>query len=504
MPKEREYSHHDEEESLPPSRAEQAFFRYQYTLGSYEYARRHGHPLDALVLHSELAARYDQYRALHEHPESGYTVPGSSASEPAQQLHFLRERPPDGREAAILARLEQAVGEIQDSETFRRYLDVQSRFHRYSWGNALAILAQRPDATQVAGYRAWQRLNRFVKRGERAIQIIVPLHKKVVDDDGMERVFLTGFGTGNVFDVSQTDGEPLPQVEVPILYGEEGVELFWQLTALAHREGIHVEPVEQLDRPTSMGDYDPARREIRLRQASGRQMVKTLAHELAHHFAGHTRSDPESETAAEAIAYVVCSHFGLDTGERSFPYIATWAKDKKVLQAALGTIQRVGATIIDGIEQREADVEILPPIAGGAPVRVYRGYSEDSGSAMGPEAVFVEDDDGRVAKLKHEVHHSPDGFSWGYGGSGPADLARSLLADHLAYIPSPAIYQAFKWEYVARWESGRPWQITAEQIETLLAQPPMQALLREQQEDERLRREIEELERLEAEGAGQP
>jgi hypothetical protein len=139
-----------------------------------------------------------------------------------------------------------------------------------------------------------------------------------------------------------------------------------------------------------------------------------------------------------------------------------------------------------------------PPMAGGAPMKTYKGFSEDHGSAMGPRAVFVETDDGQFAPLKHEVHHSPDGFSWGFPGSGPADLARSLLADHLGFVPHPAIYQAFKRQYVAHWEEGKPWSITSEQVETFLAQPKMQELLEAQQQDEALRREIAELERAEA------
>src|SRR2546423_219553 len=128
----------------------------------------------------------------------------------------------------ILQRLEQAVGEIHDSDTFRRYLDMQSRFHRYSFGNTLLILMQCPDATQVAGFHAWLKLQRYVKRGEKGIRIVVPHVRKVETDDGEDKR-LTGFGVGTVFDVSQTDGEPLPTVEVPELHGEEGQELYDRL-----------------------------------------------------------------------------------------------------------------------------------------------------------------------------------------------------------------------------------------------------------------------------------
>lgn len=278
-----------------------------------------------------------------------------------------RFRPsPDGapsrRQPEILSRLEQAVGAIQDSETFRAYLDVQARFHHYSPGNVALILAQRPDATQVAGYSAWLRMHRFVKRGEKAIKIAVPFYKKVTNEDGTEGRFLTGFGGGNVFDVSQTDGEPLPEIAVPELAGRDGTGLLLQLYELAVAEGLDVRnaPVEQLRSETMMGYYDRDRRAIVVREAAPQQMAKTLAHELGHHFAEHSRSDAEAETTAESIAYVVCGHFGLDTGERSFPYIATWAKDKKVLQQALGTIQKVSAVMIDRLQPQRtaADAEM--------------------------------------------------------------------------------------------------------------------------------------------------
>jgi hypothetical protein len=272
--------------------------------------------------------------------------PAPSPAEPAR-------RQPD-----VLARLEQAVGQIQDSETFRAYLDVQATFHRYSWANVALILAQRPDATQVAGYNAWLKMHRYVRRGEKGIKIVVPMTKKVEGEDGEpERKLI--FGTGNVFDVSQTDGEPLPAVEVPVLTGQDGGELYGKLSEVAVREGLQVKPRSSLP-GERMGYYDPQLREIVIREAAPLQMTKTLAHELGHHFAEHQQSDPESETSAEAIAYVVCSHFGLDTGERSFPYIATWAKERTVLKGALGLIQRTSSRIIEMIDGTREAAE--PPL----------------------------------------------------------------------------------------------------------------------------------------------
>ena len=177
---------------------------------------------------------------------------------PSQEPDPSRRHPPD-----IFARLEQAVGAIQDSETFRSYLDVQARFHHYSPGNVAVILAQRPDATQVAGYNAWLRMHRFVKRGERAIKIVVPMTKKVETNDGQEERKLI-FGTGNVFDLSQTDGEPLPEIAVPTLEAREGVRLLLQLYEPAQAEGLDVQnvPAEQMRSETMMGYYDREQRTI--------------------------------------------------------------------------------------------------------------------------------------------------------------------------------------------------------------------------------------------------
>ena len=250
----------------------------------------------------------------------------------------------------ILQRFEDAVGAIQDSDSFRRWLDVSSRFHEYSLGNQLLIAMQRPDATHVAGFHAWLKLGRHVLRGEKGIKILVPHVRKVTNDEGSEERHVTGFGAGYVFDVSQTDGEPLPTHDVPTLEGEAGQELWDGLSRFADREGVTVRIAEPQDLPTeTMGYYQPAIKEIVVGAYSQRQRTKTLAHELGHHIA-RVDDRAENECVAEGIAYIVCAHFGIDTGERSFPYVAGWAKDKAVLKNVLSTIQAASATLIEGVE----------------------------------------------------------------------------------------------------------------------------------------------------------
>jgi len=264
--------------------------------------------------------------------------------------HLSHHRDPTQRTdrvAEALGRLDQAVSAIHSSDAFRAYLDVQARFHRYSYGNVLLILSARPTATRVAGYRAWQSLGCQVRRGERGIKILVPMKvrepgSQTTDDAGdtAERARMPSdadssadpagvrrrllFGVGTVFDVTQTDGEPLAVIDVPLLTGDDGAALYGRLEAVAREDGLTVERGSpRLARPETMGFYSPTERLIVVREAAQLQMTKTLAHELAHHYGDHQLSDAESETIAESVAYVTLAYHGVDSGVRSFPYIAT-------------------------------------------------------------------------------------------------------------------------------------------------------------------------------------
>lgn len=192
-------------------------------------------------------------------------------------------RPDQQPQSDILQRFEQAVGAIQDSESFRRWLDISARFHKYSLGNQLLIALQKPEATYVAGYHAWLKMGRYVKKGERGIAIMVPHVRKVETEQGEEEKRITSFGTGRVFDLSQTDGEPLPMLDVPTLEGEAGGELWGRLSQVAKQEGctVEVKPAEHFTGET-MGYYLPATKAIVVRDSFQRQKTKTLAHELGH------------------------------------------------------------------------------------------------------------------------------------------------------------------------------------------------------------------------------
>src|SRR3954452_5248866 len=140
-------------------------------------------------------------------------------SRPESRLESGAPEPPAAIQES-LTRLEQAVSAIHDSDTFRSYLDAQARFHSYSFANVLLILSAKPDATRVAGYQTWKQLGRQVRRGEKGIRIIVPIRGRAAtsaaesetsdDDTPQGQRTIVRFGTGSVFDISQTDGKPLP------------------------------------------------------------------------------------------------------------------------------------------------------------------------------------------------------------------------------------------------------------------------------------------------------
>src|SRR5215213_4145640 len=156
-----------------------------------------------------------------------------------------RKEPDSDPVTASLLQLERSVAAIQDSDTFRAYLSAQARFHQYSFGNVLLILAQRPEATRVAGYRTWQSLDRHVKRGKKAIRIIAPAYykRREVDEqtgDEVERR-VTFFRSAAVFDYGQTEGKPLPEIPVPVLDSDAGGELYARLEDVAQEQGLRVQ-----------------------------------------------------------------------------------------------------------------------------------------------------------------------------------------------------------------------------------------------------------------------
>jgi N-terminal domain of anti-restriction factor ArdC/IrrE N-terminal-like domain len=229
-----------------------------------------------------------------------------------------------------LQRLRDGVETLQQSEEWIHWLDIQSRFHHYSWGNGVLIAMQRPDATRVAGFHTWRELGRLVRKGEKGIQILAPMvGKKSKDADPDAPKVCYGFRGVFVFDISQTDGDDLPEI-THRLEGEDPDDLFAKLNTFANDRGVSVTLSGDLG--AANGLYTFLTKTISIRDDLSRaQMVKTLVHEIAHallHDEQAAISDRHGcELEAESVAYVVTSALGIDSSEYSFGYIATWAKD---------------------------------------------------------------------------------------------------------------------------------------------------------------------------------
>jgi antirestriction protein ArdC len=261
----------------------------------------------------------------------------------------------------LLAQLTDGIAKLTTSAEWLHYLDFQSRFHSYSFGNVLLIAAQRPTASRVAGFHAWRKLGRHVLKGEKAIWILAPMVYKrddaAADDD--ERV-IRGFKYVPVFDVEQTDGEELPSV-CNRLDGDDPSGIFARLVSVAQSLGFTVE-VTELPGSTN-GDCSHLEHRIRVRVGnSPAQQVKTLAHEIAHAIL-HADYDNRAlaELEAESTAYVVCNSLGIDSSDYSLGYVSVWAGGGDAAAAAIKAsgerIQKTAAQILrpfDDSEERAA------------------------------------------------------------------------------------------------------------------------------------------------------
>ena len=270
--------------------------------------------------------------------------------------------------ADLVARLEAGVAEVTTSDGWRRYLALQAKLHTYSLGNTFLIAAQMPTATRVCGFHTWLRLGRHVRKGEHGIRILAPVavRKAAEAESGDpeaadEAQPVTRFRVVTVFDISQTEGDPLPEHPCQALTtdSERGAWLYGRLLDIAKAEGISVHNAIDM-RGNAKGAYLPHLNTIILApRLSADQKAKTLCHEMAHaclHRAtGKPRPDMEAE--AEGTAFVVSAWAGLDTSQYSFGYVADWAGRKN----GPALVRRVGATIQ---KTAAAIIAALDPAAG--------------------------------------------------------------------------------------------------------------------------------------------
>ena len=285
----------------------------------------------------------------------------------------------------ITERLEQGVKDIFTSEMYTTYLRTMAKFHNYSFNNTLLIAMQRPDATLVAGFNAWKnKFNRYVKKGEKGIQIIAPApikeveeREKIDKDTGlavlnengepeMERVeyVVPRFRLTTVFDISQTDGEPIPSLEVNELTAS--VKDYALLTAAIEQVSPVPMRFDEIE-GDAKGYYSDADKEICIQVGMGEsQTIKTMIHEVAHAMLhnsdfmkqrGEEKDRLTKETEAESIAFTVCSALGIDTSDYSFPYVASWAsgKEMKELKDSMDTIRLTAADFLEKLEAAVAE-----------------------------------------------------------------------------------------------------------------------------------------------------
>ncbi len=263
------------------------------------------------------------------------------------------------RHSNLLVQLSEGITALTTSEEWIRHLNVQSRFHRYSFGNVVLIASQLPGASQVAGFRAWLKLGRSVRKGERAIWILAPMvAKRAKGEDAGEDCVIAGFKYVAVFDISQTEGAELP-APCRKLVGEEPLQHVGRLTEVADSLGFSVESLELADGVNGDCSFELHRIRIERRNAPA-QRVKTLAHELAHALLHRAAPDRRlAELEAESTAYVVCHHLGLDSASYTFGYVAIWAGGGEEavagIRASGSRIQGAASTIIDLVGRRSGD-----------------------------------------------------------------------------------------------------------------------------------------------------
>ena len=261
----------------------------------------------------------------------------------------------------ITAGIEKGIQELFESDRYRNYLTTMSRFHRYSLNNIMLIHAQRPDATLVAGFNKWKNsFGRHVKKGEKGIQILAPTPYKIkqeeqkldpdtklplLDENGKpvtekKEITIPMFKVVSVFDVSQTDGKPLPQISSTLTGDVAEYEVFLEALRRTSPVPISFQAME----PGMDGYFAPKKQKIFLREGMSQvQTICAAVHEIAHsklhdyeHMTeladdGETilipgeKSRNTEEVEAESISYAVCQYFGIETAENSFGYIARWA-----------------------------------------------------------------------------------------------------------------------------------------------------------------------------------
>ena len=353
-----------------------------------------------------------------------------------RRVNLMADKPTNReRLQQITAGIEQGIKELFESEKYMRYLSVMSRFHRYSVNNTMLIYMQKPDATLVAGYNKWKnQFERHVKKGEHGITIIAPTpFKKKIEEQKLDpdtkapildaegkavmeerEVEIPMFRPVKVFDVSQTDGKPLPELASTLSGSVQNYEAFMEALRRSAPVPLSVEPMAaNMD-----GYFSPDRQRIAIREGMSEvQTVSAAVHEIAHSkLHNYAKAQAEAaragdkeppqkkdrnteEVEAESISYAVCQYFGIQTGENSFGYIASWSHGKELpeLRASLETINKAAGELIADIDRhykeicKERGIDLTAQPEQTAPQQEAASEPEVTAQAAAPETTQLPD-----------------------------------------------------------------------------------------------------------------
>ena len=271
---------------------------------------------------------------------------------------------------AALERIDKGLATINTDKDWLQYLSFQSLFYNYSFGNTILIYLQNPNATYVKGYKSWNKIGRYVKKGTTGLAILAPCFKKTEvfkesdnkaeyhEAEGEKEIkrVISGFRVAYVYDIADTDGsdEYIP-VLVKGLAGnsKQEKEIYDRVLAVISKEYT----VEEVKGTVSKGSYNLETKVISVRSdLEYLQKIKTLLHETAHavDFALHPEPDisrNRRELIAESVAFIVSLRLGLDTSSYSMSYIQSWLHDKEELKIIADTVQKVSYIIINKLAE---------------------------------------------------------------------------------------------------------------------------------------------------------
>ena len=407
------------------------------------------------------------------------------------RVNIMADKPTNReRLQQITAGIEQGIKELFESEKYMRYLSVMSRFHRYSVNNTMLIYMQKPDATLVAGYNKWKnQFERHVKKGEHGITIIAPTpFKKKIEEQKLDpdtkapildaegkavmeerEVEIPMFRPVKVFDVSQTDGKPLPELASSLSGNVQNYEAFMEALRRSAPVPLSVEPMAaNMD-----GYFSPDQQRIAIRAGMSEvQTVSAAVHEIAHSkLHNYAKAQEEAaragdkeppkkkdrnteEVEAESISYAVCQYYGIQTGENSFGYIATWSQGKELpeLRASLETINKAAGELIADIDRhykvicKERGIDLAAQSEQTVPQQ--EAASEAEVPMQAP------------ARHAYKLHSN-------FERTSPADstyIQEYTVADDLSLIPGEVLYAGTYDECVKLHNALQDGSMTAEQV----------------------------------------